>query len=88
MALDLVEGVVREARIGLGGVATKPWRAHATEAVLTGQRLSEETARAAAKAAFREAMTHGENAFKPDFGRRTLVRALMQAATLEVQSHA
>lgn len=88
VALDLADGAVREARIGLGGVATKPWRAHAAEAVLTGQPLTEDTARAAAEAAFRDAVTHGENAFKPELGRRTLVRALMQAATMEVQPHA
>lgn len=88
VALDLTDGVVREARIGLGGVATKPWRAHAAEAVLKGQPLTEDTARAAAEAAFSDAVTHGENAFKPELGRRTLVRALMQAATMEVQPHA
>jgi xanthine dehydrogenase YagS FAD-binding subunit len=88
VALDLADGVVREARIGLGGVATKPWRAYAAEAVLTGQPLTEETARAAAEAAFSDAVTHGENAFKPELGRRTLVRALMQAATMEVQPYA
>jgi xanthine dehydrogenase YagS FAD-binding subunit len=88
VALDLADGVVREARIGLGGVATRPWRAHAAEAVLTRRPLTEETARAAAEAAFSDAVTHGENAFKPELGRRTLVRALMQAATIEVQPHA
>jgi xanthine dehydrogenase YagS FAD-binding subunit len=88
VALDLMDGVVREARIGLGGVATKPWRSREAEAVLKGQPLTEDTVRAAAEAAFSGAVTHGENAFKPELGRRTLVRALMQAATMEVQPHA
>lgn len=84
VALELQDGVVREARIGLGGVAAMPWRAHAAEAVLRGKRLDERTARDAAGAAFAAAVTHGENDFKPELGRRTLVRALLEAAALEV----
>jgi len=84
VALDLQEGVVREVRIGLGGLATRPWRAEAAEAVLRGQRLDETSAQKAAEAAFADAIIHGDNAFKPELGRRTLVRALLQAAALEV----
>ncbi len=71
---------VREARIGLGGVAYRPWRSREAEAALNGRRLTEASAAAAAEAAFAGAVTHGGNAFKPELGRRTLVRALMQAA--------
>jgi xanthine dehydrogenase YagS FAD-binding subunit len=84
VALHIEKGIVQEARIGLGGVATKPWRAHAAEAALKGQPMSEAAARLAAEAAFRDAVTHGENAYKPKLGRRTLVRALLQAAAMEV----
>lgn len=84
VALDLRDGVVNEARIGLGGVAYKPWRAHDAEASLRGKRLDETAANAAAQAAFADARAHGENAYKIDLGRRTLVRALLQAATLEI----
>lgn len=84
VALELQGGVVREARIGLGGVAAKPWRAHAAEARLRGKPLDERSARDAADAAFASAVTHGENDFKPELGRRTLVRALLEAARLEV----
>jgi xanthine dehydrogenase YagS FAD-binding subunit len=83
VALDLHGGVVREARIGLGGVAAKPWRSMEAEAVLRGQPLTEATARAAAEAAFAKAVVHGEMRFKPELGRRTLVRALLQAAKME-----
>ncbi|MCO6419551.1 xanthine dehydrogenase family protein subunit M [Siccirubricoccus sp. KC 17139] len=83
VGLDLQDGVVREARIGLGGLVAKPWRAHAAEAALNGQRLDRAVAEAAAAAAFQDAVTHGENAFKPELGRRTLVRALLQAAAME-----
>jgi xanthine dehydrogenase small subunit len=47
--LDVVDGVVRRARIGLGGVAATPLRARATEAALTGRPWTEETVRAAAQ---------------------------------------
>ena len=84
VALDLgAGGRVRAARIGLGGAASRPWRSHAAEAVLTGCVLDEPLAWRAAEAAFAPAVVHGENAFKPELGRRTLVRALLEAARLE-----
>ncbi len=85
VALDLrPDGTVAAARVGLGGLAAKPWRSHEAEAALTGQRLDERTAQAAAERAFAGAVTHGDNAFKPELGRRTLVRALLQAAEMEI----
>ena len=83
VALDLDGEVVREARIALGGVATRPWRSHEAEAALNGRPLTPETARDAAHAAFDAAVTHGANDYKPELGRRTLVRALMQAKSRE-----
>ncbi|TCC51805.1 2Fe-2S iron-sulfur cluster binding domain-containing protein [Kribbella pittospori] len=47
-AVDVVDGVVREARIGLGGVAATPLRARATEETLIGQPWTERTVREAA----------------------------------------
>jgi xanthine dehydrogenase YagS FAD-binding subunit len=85
VALDLgAGGHVRAARIGLGGVATMPWRAHEAETILTGAILDEAVARRAADAAFATAATHGDNDFKPELGRRTLVRALLTAAEMEI----
>jgi xanthine dehydrogenase YagS FAD-binding subunit len=84
VALDLDDGRVREARIALGGVATKPWRARDAEAALKGRMLNAATAEAAAKIAFQGAVTHGGNDFKPELGRRTLVRALLETAAMEV----
>ena len=84
VALHLEQGVVQEVRIGLGGLAAKPWRAHEAEALLRGRELTEATAQAAASAAFRDAVVHTETAFKPELGRRTLMRALFEAAALEV----
>jgi len=59
VALDMNDGTVREARIALGGVATRPWRAREAEAALRGKTLDENSARAAAEAAFAAAVAHG-----------------------------
>ncbi|WP_323791456.1 xanthine dehydrogenase small subunit [Nocardioides sp.] len=48
IALDVSDGVVARARIGLGGVAATPLRALATETSLTGQPWDGETVAAAA----------------------------------------
>ena len=84
VALDMAPGgVVRDARIGLGAVSYKPWRAHEAEAALRGKPLNDETAAAAAQAAFAGARTRPGNAYLIDLGSRTLARALMQASRLE-----
>jgi xanthine dehydrogenase YagS FAD-binding subunit len=84
VALDLDgDRVVREARIGLGGVATVPWRAREAEAALKGKRLDEAAAESAAEAAFAGAKTYEHNAFKVPLGKSTLVRALLQASAME-----
>jgi CO/xanthine dehydrogenase Mo-binding subunit len=56
VALRLDGGRIDEARIALGGVALKPWRARAAEAVLAGAELSERRFREAADAALAEAL--------------------------------
>jgi xanthine dehydrogenase YagS FAD-binding subunit len=84
VALDQQDGTVRTARIALGGVATVPWRATAAEAALRGNRINDQTAMAAADAAFADAKGHDHNAFKIDLGKRTLSRALLHAAALEI----
>ncbi len=84
VGLDLDGGVVKQARIGLGGLAYRPWRAEEAERALVGKPLTEQTAGAAAEVALRGAVTHGHNDYKPELGRRTLVRALLQAGQMEV----
>ena len=79
VALDLDGDVVRRARIGLGGVAYRPWRARAAEEMLTGKVLSEASAAAAAELALQGAKTHGTNDYKPTLARQTIIRALLQA---------
>jgi xanthine dehydrogenase YagS FAD-binding subunit len=84
VALDLDGKSVRQARIALGGVATIPWRAREAEASLRGQDLDRRTAEAAAEKAFEQARPRQHNKFKIELGKRTLVRALLQAAALEI----
>jgi xanthine dehydrogenase YagS FAD-binding subunit len=83
VALDMDHGVVRQARIALGGVATIPWRAREAEAALAGKTLDEGTATNAGRIAFAGAVPRVHNAYKVALGQKTLVRALLQAATLE-----
>jgi xanthine dehydrogenase YagS FAD-binding subunit len=71
---------VRTARVSLGGVASRPWRAPAAETALQGRVLSEETALAAGAAAFAGAAPRGENAFKIELGRRAVAKAALVAA--------
>jgi xanthine dehydrogenase YagS FAD-binding subunit len=84
VALDMDGETLREARIALGGVATVPWRAREAEAVLAGRPLTEESARAAADAAFADARPRQLNRFKLDLGKETLVRALLDARDMKV----
>jgi xanthine dehydrogenase YagS FAD-binding subunit len=75
-ALQLESGVVREARIALGGVAAKPWRAREAEESLKGVPPTAEAFEAAAALALAEARPSGDNAFKIELARRIVVRAL------------
>jgi xanthine dehydrogenase YagS FAD-binding subunit len=84
VALDLDGDTVRDCRIALGGVATVPWRAREAEATLRGKPVNGATAAAAAAAAFADATAREHNAFRIELGRRTLSRALRQAAALEI----
>jgi len=84
VALDLDGDIVKQARIALGGVATVPWRAKEAEAALIGKAVSDDTAQSAAEAAFAHARPRAHNAFKIALGKRTLIRALQQAAAMEI----
>lgn len=79
VALAIDGGRVRQAHIALGGVATRPWRAHEAETLLNGQAISRETALAAGRAAFADASAGEHNAFKIELGARTLADAIMTA---------
>ena len=74
------DGLITEARVALGGVATRPWRARETEGLL-GSAAPDDSLklREAAAAAFAGAWTARDNDFKIELGRRAIVRALRQA---------
>ncbi|MFL6514701.1 MAG: FAD binding domain-containing protein [Chthoniobacterales bacterium] len=75
--LDLDEGKkIKAARVAMGGVAHKPWRALRTEQQLIGKPADEATFRAAAEAELANARAYKHNIFKIELARRTIVRAL------------
>ena len=80
IALSMDGDRVRRAHVALGGVATRPWRARETEALLEGQRLTRERALAAGRAAFAGARPGTHNGFKVELGARTIADAVMIAA--------
>jgi xanthine dehydrogenase YagS FAD-binding subunit len=84
VALDVSDGVIRDAGVSLGGVATVPWRAGEVESMLKGLRFDDALAWSAANAAFAGASPRKNNVFKIELGKRVLVRALNQAAAMEI----
>jgi xanthine dehydrogenase YagS FAD-binding subunit len=79
-ALDIRNSVIQEARVAMGGVAHKPWRATKAEVTLKGQRVDERIFRSAADAEMQTALGTEHNRFKIELGRRAIVRALTIAA--------
>src|SRR5712672_2567175 len=78
--LRIEDGTILDARLALGGVAAKPWRARAAEEMLAGSRPEPDAFRRAAKAALADAKPSGDNQFKIELAQRILVRALTLAA--------
>jgi xanthine dehydrogenase YagS FAD-binding subunit len=79
--LTVASGNITRARVALGGVGTKPWRALEAEAALTGKPATGPIFRQAAKAALRSAKPQSENKFKIELARRCLMHALRVATT-------
>ncbi|WP_066376271.1 FAD binding domain-containing protein [Herbidospora mongoliensis] len=77
--LTIEDGVVTAARVGLGGVATRPWRSHEAEAELVGRPLTADTAKAAGRAAFAAARAGRDNAVKITLGPRVVEQACLRA---------
>lgn len=75
-ALEIASGVIQDARVALGGVATRPWRSLEAERALIGKAPDSATFKAAAQAAVENAQPQKHNSFKIELTRRTLVRAL------------
>jgi xanthine dehydrogenase YagS FAD-binding subunit len=85
-ALDLEGKTIKQARLALGGVAHKPWRDPAAESTLRGQGTDQAVFSQAADLLLRDARGFAHNVFKIDLARRTIVRALTQAAQGTPQS--
>jgi len=78
--LRIEHGTIRDARLALGGVAAKPWRARAAEEILAGLSPGPDAFHRAAKAALADAKPSGDNQFKIELAQRILVRTLTLAA--------
>jgi xanthine dehydrogenase YagS FAD-binding subunit len=78
-ALQMEGRTVKQARIALGGVAHKPWRANETENALIGKTLDKTTLQNAAALAMQDARPQRDNAFKIALAQRAIVRAVQQA---------
>ena len=72
-AVDARGGTIRDARIALGGVAHRPWRASAAEDVLRGTRATVQSIEAAATAELERAAPLRDNAYKVDLARNLIV---------------
>jgi xanthine dehydrogenase YagS FAD-binding subunit len=77
-ALDVKDGVVRDVRIALGGVAHKPWRATNAEEALRDEPAIRENFRAAADIELEDAQPLRDNAFKVPLVRNVITRTLLE----------
>ena len=83
VVLDLDGDVIVSARVAMGGVAHKPWRASKAEALLAGKKVGDVPAlRAAAEAELAAARGYRHNAFKIELAKRTMVRAIQDTAAM------
>ena len=79
VALEMDGARIREARVALGGVGTKPWRVPRVETALAGASLDATTLRRAAALAAQGARGRGHNDFKIELMQRAIVRAVETA---------
>src|ERR671934_1606369 len=76
VALEMDGGRIRQARVALGGVGTKPWRVPQVETALAGASLDPAALRRAAALAAEGAQGSGHNDFKIVLMQRAIVRAI------------
>ena len=84
VGLELEEDgrTVRDIRVALGGVATKPWRARAVEQALVGKALDAASVEKASRLAMEGAVSHGANRYKIELAPRVVARAILQIGGL------
>jgi xanthine dehydrogenase YagS FAD-binding subunit len=75
-SLQIEGGIIQDARLALGGVATRPWRATAAEAVLNGAAATDEVFTAAIERELEAAIPTRDTAFKVGLTKRTVVAVL------------
>jgi xanthine dehydrogenase YagS FAD-binding subunit len=78
-ALETDGNKIKQARVALGGVAHKPWRAMEAEKFLAGREATEENFRQAAEMEMKAARALEHNKFKVELGKQAIARALTQA---------
>jgi xanthine dehydrogenase YagS FAD-binding subunit len=81
-ALDISNGVIKNARLAMGGVAHKPWRLFDAEKALIGKPVAEESFKQAARIAMQGAKAYQYNAFKLKLAPSAITEALKHASGL------
>lgn len=81
-ALDVDGDNIRDARVAVGGVGTKPWNLPQVRDALIGKPMNQQTFETAAKLATEGAQPLRHNAFKVELVQRTIVRALINLESL------
>ncbi|HTD55054.1 MAG TPA: FAD binding domain-containing protein, partial [Silvibacterium sp.] len=79
VVVEVADGRIRRARVGLGGVGTKPWRSVEAEKALEGKSADPKVFREAAEAALKDAKPQSQNGFKVELAKRCLTHALTLA---------
>ena len=82
VALDIGAGIIRSARVAVGGVGTVPWRLPAVEGALRGRPPTADVFRGAAALAADGAKPVRENGFKVELLKRTVERQLGTVAAM------
>ena len=80
VSVKLIGGVVRDARVVLGGVAPVPWRARDAEKLLEGRTLDDAACQAAADTALEGALPLKDNGYKVPLARELVRRTLRRLA--------
>jgi xanthine dehydrogenase YagS FAD-binding subunit len=78
--LEVENGIIKNVRLALGGVAHKPWRAFEAETALAGAEAKAETFSRAAEAELANAKGFAHNRFKIELAKRTIVSVLSELA--------
>jgi xanthine dehydrogenase YagS FAD-binding subunit len=73
---------IRDLRVALGGIATKPWRALAVEDALKGKVLEPDTVKRASLLAVEGAVDQGGNGYKIELAPRVVARAILKTGEM------